>query len=108
MRIAQIIRENEGADDIMSALSSMATVLLAKKVTDIPTSYMVKYLNGMGYNIDADSLVSVASQSPFITSATHETVSLGNVDATDGTDQDIEQDVVGDMATSAAMGDLKQ
>ena len=78
MRLFQILKENDNADDIMSALSSLVSVLKSKGHENIPTQYAVNYINNMGYNVDTESLASVAVSSPFVTSATPDELIIGN------------------------------
>ncbi len=108
MRLYQIIKENDSADDIMSALSSMISVLKSKGHDNIPTQYAVQYLNNMGQNVDAESLASIAVQSPFITSATPEELVIGNEAEQDlgAGNNEMNQDVVGQMATDTAKRDI--
>lgn len=111
MKVIHIIKENDNADDIMSALSSLVSVLKTKGHKNIPTQYAVNYINNMGYNVEAEALVSVANHSPFVSSATEEEISIGNdvmSDAEGGEDANMGQDVVDQMATDAAMGDITQ
>ena len=111
MRLIQILKENDNADDIMSALSSLISVLKSKGHENIPTQYAVNYINNMGYSVDNDSLANIAVQSPFVTSATPEELTIGNNAEQEiaGTqDAAIGQDVVNQMATDTAMGDIQQ
>ena len=112
MRLLQIIKENDDAEDITSALSSLISVLKSNGHDSIPTSYAANYLNGMGYNVDAESLANIAVQSPFVTKATTDELVIGNeaeqeLDGING-DEGMDQDVVSGMATDTAMGDITQ
>lgn len=111
MRLFQILNENENADDIMSALSSLVSVLKSKGHENIPTQYAANYINNMGYSVDVESLANIAAQSPFVTSATPEELTIGNEaeqELAGSGDADMGQDVVDQMAIDTAMGDIQQ
>lgn len=113
MRLREILAESDnGVGDIIDDLTTLLSILNTKGETSVPCDYIVGVLQSYGHNVDTESIMSIATQSPLVQSATSDTIEIKDSNGTDaeqaGEDEEAGKEMVSQMAQDTAMGELQQ
>jgi len=77
MNFAKLLQENANYD--AQLMGDINAYLISLKANDIPSmsmDMMVRELSGMGYTVDAESMVDLLSNSKYVTKVTVDTIEL--------------------------------
>ena len=79
MNFAKLLQEKANYD--AQLMGDINAYLISLKANDIPSmsmDMMVRELNGMGYSVNAESMVDLLSNSKYVTKVTVDTIDLEN------------------------------
>ena len=99
MRAREVLQEDYN-QSLQSDLDNLLVGAKANGATEVDTKAVVDQMYAMGYAVDVNSIVSLLSQNPVVTSATPETIMLSQPNAGTGSEDDSASHVK-DMARKA-------
>jgi hypothetical protein len=77
MKIATLLMEKANYDaQLMGDIKAYLVSLKANDIPSISTEMMIRELNGMGYTVDAESMVDLLGNSKYISKVTTDTIDL--------------------------------
>ena len=77
MKIATLLLEKANYDaQLMGDINAYLISLKANDIPSVTMDMMVRELNGMGYTVDAESMVDLLSNSKYVTKVTVDTIEL--------------------------------
>jgi len=77
MKISGLLLENANYDaQLMGDINAYLVSLKANDIPSIPMDMMVRELEGMGYSLNAESMVDLLSNSKYISKVTVDTIEL--------------------------------
>jgi hypothetical protein len=79
MNFAKLLQEKANYDaQLMSDINAYLISLKANDIPSVSMDMMVRELNGMGYSVNAESMVDLLSNSKYVTKVTVDTIDLEN------------------------------
>jgi hypothetical protein len=79
MNFAKLLQEKANYDaQLMGDINAYLISLKANDIPSVSMDMMVRELNGMGYSVNAESMVDLLSNSNYVTKVTVDTIDLEN------------------------------
>jgi hypothetical protein len=79
MNFAKLLQEKANYDaQLMGDINAYLISLKANDIPSVSMDMMVRELNGMGYSVNAESMVDLLSNSKYVTKVTVDTIDLEN------------------------------
>lgn len=100
MRAKEILYEDY-SQRLDSDLNNLLIGAKGNGAQAVPTKQVVSTLQGMGYSVDANSVLAILQHNPSVASATPESITLATPESTDGGQTQDSAAKVSDMAASA-------
>ena len=106
MKVSALLQEKANYDaQLMGDINAYLISLKANDITSIQMDMMVRELNGMGYTVDAESMVNLLGNSKYVSKVTTDTIDL--VHQTNNTDN-ADKDSVRKLAVKTAKKKVKK
>ena len=106
MKIATLLLEKANYDaQLMGDINAYLISLKANDIPSVTMDMMVRELNGMGYTVDAESMVDLLSNSIYVTKVTVDTIEL---DSKYGKSDKADKDSVRKLAVKTAKNKVKK
>ena len=106
MKIATLLLEKANYDaQLMGDINAYLISLKANEIPSVTMDMMVRELNGMGYTVDAESMVDLLSNSKYVTKVTVDTIEL---DSKYGKSDKADKDSVRKLAVKTAKNKVKK
>ena len=106
MKIATLLLEKANYDaQLMGDINAYLISLKANDIPSVTMDMMVRELNGMGYTVDAESMVDLLSNSKYVTKVTVDTIEL---DSKYGKSDKADKDSVRKLAVNTAKKKVKK
>ena len=106
MKIATLLLEKANYDaQLMGDINAYLISLKANDIPSVTMDMMVRELNGMGYTVDAESMVDLLSNSKYISKVTVDTIEL---DSKYGKSDKADKDSVRKLAVKTAKNKVKK
>ena len=106
MKIATLLFEKANYDaQLMGDINAYLISLKANEIPSVTMDMMVRELNGMGYTVDAESMVDLLSNSKYVTKVTVDTIEL---DSKYGKSDKADKDSVRKLAVKTAKNKVKK
>jgi|TARA_R110001592_G_scaffold352319_1_gene650072 hypothetical protein len=106
MKIATLLLEKANYDaQLMGDINAYLISLKANDIPSVTMDMMVRELNGMGYTVDAESMVDLLSNSKYVTKVTVDTIEL---DSKYGKSDKADKDSVRKLAVKTAKNKVKK
>ena len=90
MKVSALLQEKANYDaQLMGDINAYLISLKANDIPSIQMDMMVRELNGMGYTVDAESMVNLLGNSKYVSKVTTDTIDLVHqMNNTDNADKD--------------------
>ena len=106
MKVSALLQEKANYDaQLMGDINAYLISLKANDIPSIQMDMMVRQLNGMGYTVDAESMVNLLGNSKYVSKVTTDTIDL--VHQTNNTDN-ADKDSVRKLAVKTAKKKVKK
>ena len=106
MKVSALLQEKANYDaQLMGDINAYLISLKANDIPSIQMDMMVRELNGMGYTVDAESMVNLLVNSKYVSKVTTDTIDL--VHQTNNTDN-ADKDSVRKLAVKTAKKKVKK
>ena len=106
MKIATLLLEKANYDaQLMGDINAYLISLKANDIPSVTMDMMVRELSGMGYTVDAESMVDLLSNSKYVTKVTVNTIEL---DSKYGKSDKADKDSVRKLAVKTAKNKVKK
>ena len=106
MKIATLLLEKANYDaQLMGDINAYLISLKANDIPSVTMDMMVRELNGMGYTVDAESMVDLLSNSKYVTKVT---VDTNELDSKYGKSDKADKDSVRKLAVKTAKNKVKK
>jgi hypothetical protein len=106
MKVSALLQEKANYDaQLMGDINAYLISLKANDIPSIQMDMMVRELNGMGYTVDAESMVNLLGNSKYVSKVTTDTIDL--VHQTNNTDN-ADKDSVRKLAVKTAKKKVKK
>ena len=106
MKVSALLQEKANYDaQLMGDINAYLISLKANDIPSIQMDMMVRELNGMGYTVDAESMVNLLGNSKYVSKVTTDTIDL--VHQTNNTDN-ADKDSVRKLAVKTAKKNVKK
>ena len=106
MKIATLLLEKANYDaQLMGDINAYLISLKANDIPSVTMDMMVRELNGMGYTVDAESMVDLLSNSKYVTKVTVDTIELDSKYSKNGK---ADKDSVRKLAVKTAKNKVKK